>query len=138
MVVIEAAILLFRAFKPLLIAKKIDTNHRLGMGALGTIIMIAGSGLLETWLGLNYLQDRLPLGAGGFWGQTIVPLLEYGVGRSSGVIISMLLMLIFSKIKSTTLKAKIVFNKLKITPANLFIQPKKAKSANLVRIFALK
>ena len=39
-VVIEAAILLFRAFKPLLIAKKIDTNHRLGMGALGTIIMI--------------------------------------------------------------------------------------------------
>ena len=92
-VVIEAAILLFRAFKPLLIAKKIDTNHRLGMGALGTIIMIAGSGLLETWLASNYLQDRLPLGAGGFWGQTIVPLLEYGVGRSSGVIISMLLML---------------------------------------------
>ena len=92
-VVIEAAILLFRAFKPLLIAKKIDTNHRLGMGALGTIIMIAGSGLLETWLASNYLQDRLPFGAGGFWGQTIVPLLEYGVGRSSGVIISMLLML---------------------------------------------
>ena len=92
-VVIEAAILLFRAFKPLLIAKKIDTNHRLGMGALGTIIMIAGSGLLETWLGSAYLQDRLPLGAGGFWGQTIVPILEYGVGRSSGVIISMLLML---------------------------------------------
>ena len=92
-VVIEAAILLFRAFKPLLIAKKIDTNHRLGMGALGTVIMIAGSGLLETWLASNYLQDRLPLGAGGFWGQTIVPLLEYGVGRSSGVIISMLLML---------------------------------------------
>ena len=92
-VVIEAAILLFRAFKPLLIAKKIDTNHRLGMGALGTIIMIAGSGLLETWLASNYLQDRLPLGAGGFWGQTIGPLLEYGVGRSSGVIISMLLML---------------------------------------------
>ena len=92
-VVIEAAILLFRAFKPLLIAKKIDTNHRLGMGALGTIIMIAGSGLLETWLASNYLQDRLPLGAGGFWGQTMVPILEYGVGRSSGVIISMLLML---------------------------------------------
>ena len=92
-VVIEAAILLFRAFKPLLIAKKIDTNHRLGMGALGTVIMIAGSGLLETWLASSYLQDRLPLGAGGFWGQTIVPLLEYGVGRSSGVIISMLLML---------------------------------------------
>ena len=92
-VVIEAAILLFRAFKPLLIAKKIDTNHRLGMGALGTIIMIAGSGLLETWLASVYLQDRLPFGAGGFWGQTIVPLLEYGVGRSSGVIISMLLML---------------------------------------------
>ena len=92
-VVIEAAILLFRAFKPLLIAKKIDTNHRLGMGALGTVIMIAGSGLLETWLASNYLQDRLPFGAGGFWGQTIVPLLEYGVGRSSGVIISMLLML---------------------------------------------
>ena len=92
-VVIEAAILLFRAFKPLLIAKKIDTNHRLSMGALGTIIMIAGSGLLETWLASNYLQDRLPFGAGGFWGQTIVPLLEYGVGRSSGVIISMLLML---------------------------------------------
>ena len=92
-VVIEAAILLFRAFKPLLIAKKIDTNHRLGMGALGTVIMIAGSGLLETWLGSSYLQDRLPLGAGGFWGQTIVPILEYGVGRSSGVIISMLLML---------------------------------------------
>ena len=92
-VVIEAAILLFRAFKPLLIAKKIDTNHRLGMGALGTVIMIAGSGLLETWLAFNYLQDRLPFGAGGFWGQTIVPLLEYGVGRSSGVIISMLLML---------------------------------------------
>ena len=92
-VVIEAAILLFRAFKPLLIAKKIDTNHRLGMGALGTIIMIAGSGLLETWLASVYLQDRLPLGAGGFWGQTIVPILEYGVGRSSGVIISMLLML---------------------------------------------
>ena len=92
-VVIEAAILLFRAFKPLLIAKKIDTNHRLGMGALGTVIMIAGSGLLETWLGSAYLQDRLPLGAGGFWGQTIVPILEYGVGRSSGVIISMLLMM---------------------------------------------
>ena len=92
-VVIEAAILLFRAFKPLLIAKKIDTNHRLGMGALGTIIMIAGSGLLETWLASVYLQDRLPFGAGGFWGQTIVPILEYGVGRSSGVIISMLLML---------------------------------------------
>ena len=92
-VVIEAAILLFRAFKPLLIAKKIDTNHRLGMGALGTIIMIAGSGLLETWLASVYLQDRLPLGAGGFWGQTMVPILEYGVGRSSGVIISMLLML---------------------------------------------
>ena len=92
-VVIEAAILLFRAFKPLLIAKKIDTNHRLSMGALGTIIMIAGSGLLETWLASVYLQDRLPFGAGGFWGQTIVPLLEYGVGRSSGVIISMLLML---------------------------------------------
>lgn len=92
-VVIEAAILLFRAFKPLLIAKKIDTNHRLGMGALGTIIMIAGSGLLETWLASHYLQDRLPLGAGGFWGQTMVPILEYGVGRSSGVIISMLLML---------------------------------------------
>ena len=92
-VVIEAAILLFRAFKPLLIAKKIDTNHRLGMGALGTIIVIAGSGLLETWLASVYLQDRLPFGAGGFWGQTIVPLLEYGVGRSSGVIISMLLML---------------------------------------------
>ena len=92
-VVIEAAILLFRAFKPLLIAKKIDTSHRLGMGALGTIIMIAGSGLLETWLASVYLQDRLPFGAGGFWGQTIVPLLEYGVGRSSGVIISMLLML---------------------------------------------
>ena len=92
-VVIEAAILLFRAFKPLLIAKKIDTNHRLGMGALGTIIVIAGSGLLETWLASVYLQDRLPLGAGGFWGQTMVPILEYGVGRSSGVIISMLLML---------------------------------------------
>ena len=92
-VVIEAAILLFRAFKPLLIAKKIDTNHRLGMGALGTVIMIAGSGLLENWLGHAYLQDRLPLGAGGLWGQTLVPILEYGVGRSSGVIISMLLML---------------------------------------------
>ena len=47
-------------------------------------------------------------------------------------------MLIFSKIKSTTLNAKIVFNKLKITPAILLIQPKKAKSANLVKIFALK
>lgn len=92
-IVVEAGILLFRAFKPLLISKKIDTNHHLGLGALGTAVMISGSSLLETWVGTPSLNEHLPLGAGGLWGQTIVPLLEYGIGRSSGVIISLLMML---------------------------------------------
>lgn len=93
-VIIEACILLFRAFKPLLVAKKIDDHHHLGLSILGTSIMIAGSSLLEHWLLPITWNSSLPIGTGGLWGQTITPLLDYGIGRSSGIAISILLMLL--------------------------------------------
>ncbi|WP_104932167.1 DNA translocase FtsK [Vitreoscilla sp. C1] len=93
-VIIEACILLFRAFKPLLVAKKIDDHHHLGLSILGTSIMIAGSSLLEHWLLPITWNSSLPIGTGGLWGQTITPMLDYGIGRSSGIAISVLLMLL--------------------------------------------
>ena len=93
-VIIEAGILLFRAFKPLLIAKKIEDQHHLGLSVLGTGVMISGSSLLERWLLSPALDNHLPIGTGGLWGQTIVPLLEYGIGQTSGLVISVMLMLL--------------------------------------------
>ncbi len=86
-VILAAICALVKTFRSVRQKMAINNRHyNFPLAGFGLLMLLLSSPILEYMLGLENLKDKLPIGAGGLWGQSITSISEPLLGSSSGLL----------------------------------------------------
>ncbi|MDF7675760.1 DNA translocase FtsK 4TM domain-containing protein [Neisseriaceae bacterium ESL0693] len=96
--ILAAILALYQSLRPLN-ARSLGQNHQpkrynIGLALIGVLLLLFFSPLLEMAVAQHFLEDRLPMGAGGLIGYFGSSLLDTLLGISGGLIIILVMMVI--------------------------------------------